>query len=106
MKGDVRRYWRRGGDWDIAAHQAEVEEHDVDPFLLWVLQNVAAGRERCGSCRRVFGHTREVALVTELVASTPPQATPDVHLQAYCLPCTQAHADAITSPPASDVMIH
>jgi hypothetical protein len=88
---NTTHHWRRGGDWDIAAERSKVDEYGCDPFVLWILEAVADGREQCGGCRRTFQSTREVALISEWFNCEPP----NVNLVAYCLPCTERYADDI-----------
>ena len=61
--GRTTHYWRRGGNWDLAAERALVDEWGCDPFVLRVLEAITAGRECCGGCRRLLQNTSEAALI-------------------------------------------
>jgi hypothetical protein len=62
-----------------------------DPFLLWVLEAIVAGRERCGGCGRQFNDTSEAALIGIWYA----RDASDLNASAYCLRCVERHADDI-----------
>jgi hypothetical protein len=91
----VTYHWRRGGDWDVEAEQETVDEYCTDPFLLWILRAIQAGKVACGGCQKPFAGTREVALITEWIAFDP---KPDVQTIAYCLTCAEKHADELADP--------
>jgi hypothetical protein len=85
-------YWRRGGDWDIAAERDKVETWGCDPFLLYTLEAAQQGREHCGGCRHALA-TRDIALVTLYVAYDNSK----ISVTSYCLGCAERHADELAN---------